>query len=179
MRCWLKPPSPPPPAASQPAPKEQWLGLGPVSLHIRSRRYINGTCLEAAQYNSSNQTQREKEKKGRKKNLTTTISFTILMPVSEPFGRAAGFGKSGRPAGFKKSGWLAAGGCFGWLAGWCRPAKVSLRKFLHDRGPLHGPARKPNQEMFHKPVHRNGDAVLTSSICIRISNAHALFSRIL
>ena len=42
-------PSPPPPAASQPAPEEQWLGLGPVSLHIRSRRYINGTCLEAAQ----------------------------------------------------------------------------------------------------------------------------------
>ena len=55
-----------PPAASQPAPKEQWLGLGPVSLHIRSRRYINGTCLETAQLNSSNQTLRE-EKGARKK----------------------------------------------------------------------------------------------------------------
>ena len=41
-------PPPQPPAASQPAPKEHWLGLGPVSLHIRSRRYINGTCLETA-----------------------------------------------------------------------------------------------------------------------------------
>ena len=42
VRCCPKPASSQPPAASQPAPKEQWLGLGPVSLHIRSRWYING-----------------------------------------------------------------------------------------------------------------------------------------
>ena len=35
-----------PPAAFQPAPKEQWLGVGLVSVRIRSRPCINGTCLK-------------------------------------------------------------------------------------------------------------------------------------
>ena len=48
MRRWAGPPSHQPQAASQLAPKQQWLGLGPVALHIRSRQYINGMCLEAA-----------------------------------------------------------------------------------------------------------------------------------
>ena len=48
--CSPRGPSPhPPPAEPPPAPKEQRLGLGAVSLHIWSRRYINGICLEAAQ----------------------------------------------------------------------------------------------------------------------------------
>ena len=80
VRCWLKPPSPPPPAASQPAPKEQWLGLGPVSLHIPSRRYINGTCLEAAQYNSSNQTQREKKGARKKKTKLERLQGDLSHP---------------------------------------------------------------------------------------------------
>ena len=62
-----------PPTSRQPRPSApKGLGLGPVSLHIRSRRYINGTCLEAAHQNSSNQTLREK-KGARKKNKNKKI----------------------------------------------------------------------------------------------------------
>ena len=56
------PPTPhQPPAVSQPAPKEQWLGLGPVSLHVR--RCKNGTCLEAALFPC------EKKVRGKQKLL--------------------------------------------------------------------------------------------------------------
>ena len=61
-----------PPAVSPPAASEQWLGFGPVSLHIRSRRLTCGNSLEGAEEHNSSQTsceergtrkQREREKK--------------------------------------------------------------------------------------------------------------------
>ena len=73
------PPPHPRPAESPPAPKEQRLGLGLVALHIRNRRYINGTCLEAAQKNSSNQTLCEEkgaEKKQKRHRTHNCIKIT-------------------------------------------------------------------------------------------------------
>lgn len=59
---------PPPPGATPPAPWGAVAWTWPCSLLIWSRRYRNGTCLEAAQKNSSNQTTCEK-KRARKRKL--------------------------------------------------------------------------------------------------------------
>lgn len=71
LRCehrpWPRPPSPnQPPAVSHPAPKEQWLALGPVAPRIRSRWYISGACLFAKQLQPDHLREKDGVRKGAK-----------------------------------------------------------------------------------------------------------------
>ncbi len=82
----------------------------------------------------------------------TRISFTILIPASQPVWPAGWFGKSVRQAGFRKSGWPPVSGSLATgpvseslagrlvevalTAGWCRVVKVSLRRFWSKKQTL-------------------------------------------